>query len=120
MITESQLQFSIVNDVMVVQLPAQSITQMDLTELDEQWLELVSEHKPAHMVVDFNHVSRFSSQAVGTLIRVSQRIRSAGGDIKLCSMSPRTQEIFRICRLVPGSFDLYASVGEALESFDEQ
>lgn len=113
----AQISFIMSGDVTVAQLPESSMDPLDLVKLREHWLEYAEENEPRKMVVDFNHVLRFSSEAVGILIRVTQRIRSTGGDVKLCSMADRTKEVFTICKLIPGMFELFNSAGEATESF---
>ena len=70
--------------------------------------------------MDFNKVRRFGSEATGVLIRVVQRLRTQDGDMKLCSMSHNVQEIFTICRLIPGMFELYESEAAALDAFRAQ
>jgi anti-sigma B factor antagonist len=83
----------------------------------DQWFEFLDGEQPKKLVVSFDEVRIFGSEAVGVLIRVAKRVRSDGGDVKLCSMSSRIREIFDICRLVPAVFEVYHSAGEAIDAF---
>jgi anti-sigma B factor antagonist len=103
--------------VSVVHLPDELLSPLDVAQFREEWFVWLDETQPGNVVVDFDLVRAFGSEAVGTLIRVVKRIRSAGGDLKLCSMGDRIREIFDICNLVPTVFEVYPSAGDAVRAF---
>lgn len=104
-------------DVTIVELPQEVMDPLELVEMGDRWIEFVEKNSPKKMVVDFSHVLKFSSQAVGILIRVSRRINENGGDIKLGGMSDRIKELFKICNLIPHPFTHFDSISEAVDSF---
>jgi anti-sigma B factor antagonist len=53
------------------------------------------------------------------LIRISKKIYEQGGQLRLCNISPKIYEVFKITRLTK-VFDIYDSVDQAIESFDQQ
>ena len=119
---DSPTRFSVTakDGIDVVQLPEELLDPLEIATVREQWFEELDKQIPQKVVVNFDVVRSFGSEAVGTLIRVAQRIRKGDGDIKLCSMGDRIREIFDICNLVPTVFEVYNSTGDAIQSFDKK
>ncbi len=115
--TPAKVSFSTRDDVTIIHLPAELIDPLDIAVARDAWRAHVQSHKPRKIVVNFDVVRSCGSEAVGGLVHLGTTVRNYGGEIKLCSMSERVREIFEICRLVPGVFELYNSAGEAIESF---
>lgn len=103
--------------VSVVHLPDELLSPLAVAQFREEWFAWLDQATPDKVVVDFDLVRAFGSEAVGTLIRVVKRMRSSGGDLKLCSMGDRIREIFDICNLIPTVFEVYQSAGDAVQAF---
>ncbi len=114
---EYRLRFSNVEDVVIVWLPQDLFELLSIVQTGEEMFRYVSHSKPMKLVISFDHVRSCGSQAVGDLIKLAKKVRAYGGELKLCSMSSRIQEVFDICRLIGPIFELYQSTGEAVESF---
>ena len=69
-----------------------------------------------YVVLDLARVEFIDSGGLGQLVRLLSRARGAGGDLKLCAVPPRVQEILRITRL-GGVFDIHPSESEAIAAF---
>lgn len=50
-------------------------------------------------VLDLSHLSYMGSSALGLLVNLRQQIKTAGGRLVLCGLSPRLLEIFHTCCL---------------------
>jgi anti-anti-sigma factor len=89
---------------------AQSVNAIDLTLpesldsdafnlLNESMLKTVSHDADGRWVLDLSSVNYMGSSVLGLLINVRQRIKSAGGRLALCGLSPRLTQIFHTCCL---------------------
>ncbi len=68
------------------------------------------------VVLNFSRVEYLSSSVLGKLITFQKRLRSNGGELRLCGIRPQIYEIFEITRLNT-LFDIYPTEEEALEMF---
>ena len=84
-----QLKFSNVDDVVIVWMPEDLFELLSIVQTGEELTKYIDHSKPKKLVISFDHVRSFGSQAVGDLIKVTKRVRAYGGDVKLCSMSTR-------------------------------
>jgi len=105
--------------VMIIEPPSVVSDQLEIANLSDAWLKAVEAQHPERVIVSFDRVRFFGSEAVGVTLRVQKRVREYRGDIKLCSMGARVREIFDICGLVPTLFQVYDSTADAIASFDE-
>ena len=69
----------------------------DIRALEDSIMPLVD--GPVNLVIDFSNVGFLSSAVLGLLIRISKKINENQGRLKLCSISPRIYDIFKITRL---------------------
>ena len=99
-------------------LKADLVSRERINVFSDELLEFVSNEKPPRIVFTLKHVDRYSSEAIGGLIRVDKEVRSYGGEMKLC-MSHDVRELFRVTRLDGNVFDIYESESEAVASFFE-
>ncbi len=67
------------------------------------------------LVLDFSNVVFLSSAVLGLLIRVSKKIYESQGRLRLCSISPKILEIFKITRL-DKVFEICEDQTEAIQS----
>ncbi len=87
-----------------------------INDLADDLVAYAQKEKPTNLVVSLNRVSRYSSEAIGGLIRLERRIRSQGGRVKLC-MNAELRELFRVTRLDGTLFEIYESESDAVASF---
>ncbi|MGD0786222.1 MAG: STAS domain-containing protein [Sedimentisphaerales bacterium] len=85
----------------------------DIKSLEDSIMPLID--GPVSLVIDFASVKFLSSAVLGLLIRISKRINEHKGKLKLCGISPRIFEIFKITRLNE-IFDIYDDAKKALQS----
>jgi anti-sigma B factor antagonist len=103
------------------------VTQVEFIDrniLDEANIQLIGEEltglidaapKPK-LLISFANVDHLSSAALGTLITVNNRIRNAGGQLRLADIDPQIYEVFVITKLNK-LFDIRESSADALKSF---
>ncbi len=111
------LRFSKIEDAVVIWLPEDLFELLAIVESGEEMERFVEHSQPKKLVISFDNVRSCGSQAVGDLVKLAKKVRSYGGELKLCSMSTRVREVFDLCRLIGPIFDVYSSAGEAVESF---
>ncbi|HVU86087.1 MAG TPA: STAS domain-containing protein [Pirellulales bacterium] len=90
-----------------------------INDLADELVEFAQKQKPTSVVVSLAGVSRYSSEAIGGLIRLERRIRSLGGRVKLC-MNDELRELFRVTRLDGTLFEIFESESDAVASFFEK
>jgi anti-anti-sigma factor len=61
--------------------------------------QLVIDRKAAPWVLDLSRVSYMGSSALGLMVNLRQLIKSTGGQLVLCGLSPRLEHIFHTCCL---------------------
>ena len=89
-----------VDDVVVVTLLIKKIlVQSDIQMLQDSIMPLVEEGAGVKLVLDFTEVEFLSSSVLGLLIRISKKIYETGGELRLCSIDAKINEIFKITRL---------------------
>lgn len=90
-----------------------------INDLADDLVEYVQKEKPTAIVVSLKRVTRYSSEAIGGLIRMERRVRAQGGRVKLC-MNHELRELFKVTRLDGTLFDIYDSESDAVASFFEK
>ena len=66
-----------------------------------------------HVVLDLSGIEFIDSSGLGLLVRLLNRARLAGGDLRICAVPPRMREILRVTRLEK-VFSFYTSSSEAI------
>lgn len=77
---------------------------------------LVEEDGRKRIVLDFSNVEYLSSAALGKLITMDKKVKTAGGKLRLCSIRPDIFEVFAITKLNK-LFDIHDSQDDALQGF---
>lgn len=77
---------------------------------------LVEEDGRKRIILDFANVEYLSSAALGKLITMDKKVKTAGGKLRLCSIRPDIYEVFAITKLNK-LFDIHDSQDEALQGF---
>lgn len=89
-----------VDDVVVITLLLEKILeQSDIQDLQDSIMPLVDQKPSVNMVIDFANVRFLSSSVLGLLIRISKRIYETAGELRLSTIDPKINEIFKITRL---------------------
>jgi anti-sigma B factor antagonist len=86
-----------VNNVSVLELNGRFDTHTALELFT--WLDSVTECQPARVVVNLSGVSFVDSVALSALVSSLKRCRSGNGDLYLCCLPQRLQNIFELTRL---------------------
>lgn len=84
--------------------------------IGNQLFGLVEEDGRQKIVLDFANVEYLSSAALGKLITLDKKVKSAKGKLRLCSVRPDIYEVFAITKLNK-LFDMYENQEKALEGF---
>ena len=90
-----------------------------INDLADDLITYVRAEKPTNIVVSLKRVTRYSSEAIGGLIRMERRVRAQGGRVKLC-MNSELRELFKVTRLDGTLFEIYDSESDAVASFFEK
>jgi len=94
------------------------LEERDIVDLQESLMGVIEQAEKINLVLDFSTVKFLSSAVLGLLIRVSKKVYERGGQLRLCSISPRIYEIFKITRLTE-IFDIFPDRASAVASFVE-
>ena len=94
------------------------LEEKDIQALQESIMSVIEQAKRINLILDFCNVRFLSSAVLGLLIRISKKVYERDGQLRLCSISPKIYEIFKITRLVK-IFDIYQDVESAAESLSK-
>jgi anti-anti-sigma regulatory factor len=78
--------------------------------------EYVSMAKPEKIVFSLKHMTKYSSQAIGGLVRVQRVVEKYGGRMKL-AMTESIRELFRVTGLDGSVFEIFETESDAIASF---
>jgi anti-sigma B factor antagonist len=92
------------------------LEERDIAELQDSLNGVIEQADKINLVLDFSTVKVLSSAVLGLLIRVSKKVYEREGQLRLCNISPRIYEIFKITRLTK-IFDIYPDRDAAIASF---
>ena len=92
------------------------LDETNIQNIGAQLFALVEEDGRKKILLDFENVEYLSSAALGKLITMDKKVKSAGGTLKLCSVRPEIYEVFAITKLNK-VFDIQEDQERALESF---
>jgi anti-anti-sigma factor len=92
------------------------LEERDIVELQESLMGVIEQTEKINLILDFSTVKFLSSAVLGLLIRVSKKIYEQNGQLRLCNISPRIYEIFKITRLTK-IFDILPDRSSAEASF---
>ncbi len=107
-----------VGDVVVL-APKGYLTGGDETDELEQAIKSLGEGGNKHLVINLGETQHLNSTALGVLISAHSSYVRRGGQMKLCSVDKRIQNIFVITKLSM-VFDVYPTEETAIASFAER
>ena len=109
---------NVIDDVSVISfLDTKVMDPARIQVLGEELLALVSEQAPAEkIVINMENVRFLSSAAINKLIVLDKRLKSKGGSLKLCNVTPEVLDVFTITHL-NNVFDIRDDQGQAIAAF---
>jgi len=94
------------------------LEEEDIRALQDSIMSVLEQGQQMNLVVDFRNVQFLSSAVLGLLIRVSKKVYESDGQLRLCNISPKIHEIFKITRLTK-VFDIRKDLESALEGWSQ-
>ena len=106
-----------VGDVTVAKFVDKKILdEANIHTIGSQLFALIDEDGRRKIILDFSLVEYLSSAALGKLIIMEKKAKTAGTKLRLCCIRPEIYEVFEITRLNK-VFDIKGTQEEALEGF---
>ena len=75
------------------------LDETNIQIIGNQLFGLVDEDGRDKIILDFSNVEYLSSAALGKLITMDKKVKSAKGKLRLCSIRPDIYEVFAITKL---------------------
>ena len=117
MATHRRIDVSKVGDVTVVKfLDKKILDEAGIQELGAELFALVEHDNRRSMVLNFSNVDFLSSAALGKLITLDRKMKSAKGRLKMSNIRPEILEVFQITKLNK-VFDIRGDEAEAIAAF---
>jgi len=114
---QRRLDIDTVGDVTIARFVDKKILdETNIQIIGNQLFGLVEEDGRKRIVLDFSNVEYLSSAALGKLITLDKKAKSAGGKLRLCSIRPDIYEVFAITKLNQ-VFDIKEDQDQAVEGF---
>ena len=112
---QRRLDIEEVGDVTVARFVDKKILdENNIQMIGNQLFGLIDQDKRKKIVLDFSNVEYLSSAALGKLITMNNKVKTAGGKLRLCSIRPDIYEVFAITRLNK-PFDIRETQDQALQ-----
>lgn len=103
-------------NTMVVHVSGKILGSIDGPKLLQIVDDLTREDR-TNIVIDLSETRFMDSTAIGTLIEAKDRVKQAGGDVRLAGMQKRIRGLFATTRLLGPVFTNYEEVEDAVQSF---
>ena len=117
MADHKRIELSEVGPVSVVRFVDRKILdEANIHELGQELFALVEQDKRMNVLLNFSSVEFLSSAALGKLITLDKKMKSAGGKLKLSNIRLEIYEVFAITKLNK-VFDIKDDEAEALKAF---
>jgi len=98
--------------------PRGYLTGGDETDELERTIKQLAEAGNKHLIINLSETQHLNSTALGLLISTHASYAKRGGQVKLCSVDKRIENIFVITKLSM-VFDAYPNEEQAIASFAE-
>jgi anti-sigma B factor antagonist len=103
------------NGIVITLLTAQLLEEAEIASLEQSLLQTITNANIANFVINFENVSFLSSAVLRVLIKVNTAVAERHGKLRLCSITPKILEVFKITRLNK-IFDIRKDVEVAVDS----
>ena len=70
-----------------------------LEQIAQQISDIIKNQKPRNLLIDFNGVKFFSSQALGILIDIKKKLSAQKGNVIISGINPQLYRVFKITNL---------------------
>ena len=70
------------------------------------------------LIVDWGRLTYISSEGLGVFMGFIEEVRERGGDIKICSLSPKVRQVFEILGF-PALYDILDDVPATVQRFTD-
>ncbi len=87
----------------------------ELKIIEAELINMLGEQRGFKLVIDFDNVQTLSSQMLGALLKVSEALKSAEGQLGLCNLNGKIREAFEITNLKK-IFKIYPSQPAAVKA----
>lgn len=115
--SRSHLRTETIDDVTVVSFVDTTIRDEEIIQaVGDELFSLVEDDGHSQLLLNFGNVQYLSSAALGKLINLRNKIKKAGGTLKLSSIADELMEVFRLTRL-DKVLEIFDEEQEALASF---
>ena len=84
-------------------------------EFEDAIKNLITEER-FHIVIDLEGLQYISSAGLGVFMGFVEEIRNNGGDLKICSASPKVYKVFDLLGF-PSLYEFYKTTEEAVGKF---
>ena len=112
-----RIDISEVGNVTLVRfLDRKILDEPSIQTLGQVLFDLVEKQNRKQLLLNFAQVEFLSSAALGKLITLEKKVKSASGTIKLSNIRPEIYEVFNITRLNQ-VFEIHDDEAEALAKF---
>ena len=113
----SRLRTRRIGDVVQVEFIDRNILdEANIQAIGEEISSIIDSQPKPKLLISFANVDHLSSAALGTMITINNRIRNAGGQLRLADIDPQIYEVFVITKLNK-LFEIHETSGDALKSF---
>lgn len=113
----SRLRIKKVGEVHQVEFIDRNILdEANIQQIGEELLSIIESRPSPRLLISFTNVDHLSSAALGTLITVNNKVRNAGGQLRLSDIDPQIYEVFVITKLNK-LFQIHPTAADALKSF---
>ncbi len=112
--SDSLLRIMKQNNVAVVRFATSRILdQSNVQQLGDELDRLTEDYDLDKIVINFENVTYMSSAVMGKLVSLLKKVKSGGGELKLCNIEESIYEIFEIMRF-DKMFDIYENEDDAV------
>ena len=93
------IEFETDSDCLIAHPTVHTIFERETTELIYEQIRDHIDSGSHKLIIDFSCVESISSNFIGMLVRLKKELSPEGGDIRLCHLNDRLEEIARITKL---------------------
>jgi anti-sigma B factor antagonist len=113
----SRLRITEEDDITRVEFVDRNILdEANIQRIGEEIGDIIEAKPQPKLLISFDNVDHLSSAALGTLITISNKVRSKDGQLRLANIDSQIYEVFVITKLNK-LFQIHDTVAEAAASF---
>ena len=92
------------------------LDEQNIQLIGDQLFELVDDLGKKKLLLNFANVEYLSSAALGKLMTLNKKVKTAGGELRLCNIKAEIKEVFSITKL-DKMLRIFNSEEDALNGF---